>query len=117
MSFLEKFTDAVTTTGAAVGSKAKELTEVAKLKNEIAVIEKKIKEEYEQIGKCYVEQYGDDPEAFAAAHVEHINSYQTTIKQKKCMLNEVKKVKVCQSCGATIAEESLFCGNCGQKVE
>lgn len=117
MSFLEKFSDAVTNTGAAVGSKAKELTEVAKIKNEIATTQKKMKDEYETIGRLYAENFGTEPEDIFRDSLERIQSYQNVIKQKQNLLNEVKKVKVCPSCGATIAETNAFCGNCGQKVE
>lgn len=116
MAFFEKLTDAVTNTGAAVGNKAKELTEIAKIKNEITTQERKIKEEYEKIGKLYVEHYADNAEELFIDSISKITLYQKTIEKKKLELNEVKKVKVCPGCGATVEETSAFCSKCGQKV-
>ena len=73
MAFFEKLTDAVTNTGAAVGNKAKELTEIAKIKNEITTQERKIKEEYEKIGKLYVLQ-GNKPIEVPELHAGDIGA-------------------------------------------
>ena len=117
MAFFEKLSETVTNTGVAVGGKAKELTEIAKIKNAIATEERKIKEQYEEIGKLYVEKYAENEDALFQENIKKIKESKRKIEEKNLELNKVKQVKVCPACGAKVSEESAFCSNCGTKVE
>lgn len=116
MGFFDDVKDTVVNTGREVGSKAKELAEVTKLKNSIAAQERKIKEQYEAIGKLYVENHGEEPEAIFKDAISAIRSAKMIIAQKQEELNQLKSVKICPACGAVIEEESSFCSKCGAKI-
>lgn len=116
MGFFDDVKDTVVNTGRGVGNKAKELAEVTKLKNAIAAQERKIREQYETIGKLYVENYGQQPEAMFQDAITAIHSAKAVIVQKQEELNELRSVKICPACGAALEEESAFCNKCGAKV-
>lgn len=59
MGFLDKMTDTVSTKSREVADKAKELTEIARLKNQIATCEEVIKKNYMEIGRLFMEQNKD----------------------------------------------------------
>lgn len=116
MGFFDDVKDTVVNTSRGVGNKAKELAEVTKLKNAITAQERKIKEQYETIGRLYVENYGQQPEAMFKEAIAAIHSAKTIIAQKQEELNELKSVKICPACGAAVEEESAFCNKCGAKI-
>lgn len=116
MGFFDDVKDTVVNTSRGVGNKAKELAEVTKLKNAITAQERKIKEQYETIGKLYVEHYGQEPEAMFVDAISAIHSSQAIIAQKQDELNQYKNVKICPACGAAAEEQSAFCNKCGAKV-
>ena len=62
MDFLEKLGDTITIKGKEAADKAKELAEIASLKSQIATCEEVMKKNYMEIGRKYVELYGDIPE-------------------------------------------------------
>ena len=116
MGFFDDVKDTVVNTSRGVGNKAKEIAEVTKLKNSITAQERKIKEQYETIGKLYVEKYGQEPDALFVDAISAIRSSQAIIAQKQEELNQFKNVKICPACGAAVEEQSAFCNKCGAKV-
>lgn len=62
MDFFEKLGDTITIKGKEAADKAKELAEIASLKSQIATCEEVMKKNYMEIGRKYMELYGDIPE-------------------------------------------------------
>ena len=62
MDFLEKLGDTITIKGREAADKAKELAEIANLKSQIGTCEEVMKKNYLEIGRLYMELYGDMPE-------------------------------------------------------
>lgn len=116
MSFFDSVKETVSNTSREVGNKAKELAEVTKLKNAISAEERKIKEEYEKIGRLYVENFGANADSMFADSISKIETSKRIVEQKQLELNQVKNVKICPNCGAAIDEGSAFCSKCGSRA-
>ena len=96
--------DDITKKAAALSEKAvkqaKDLSEVAKLKLQIAEAEKAADDAYVKLGRLYAAAHGSDcEEAFAAEMAAAVNAEQT-IKTLKAQLHDAKGVAVCEKCGA-----------------
>ncbi len=59
MDFFEKIGETIISKGKDVGDKAKEVAEIASLKNQIRVCEGVIKKNYAEIGKAYYQENAD----------------------------------------------------------
>ena len=109
--------DDITKKAAALGEKAvkqaKDLSEVAKLKLQIAEAEKAADDAYARLGRLYAAAHASDcEEAFAAEMAAAVNAEQT-VKTLKGQLHDAKGVAVCEKCGAEVAKDAAFCSACG----
>ena len=112
--------DDITKKAAALGEKAvkqaKDLSEVAKLKLQIAEAEKAADDAYARLGRLYAAAHASDcEEAFAAEMAAAANAEQT-IKTLRNQLNDAKGVAVCEKCGAEVAKDAAFCSACGAEM-
>ena len=112
--------DDITKKAAALGEKAvkqaKDLSEVAKLKLQIAEAEKTAEDTYAQLGRLYAAAHGSDcEEAFASEMAAAVNAEQT-VKTLKGQLHDAKGVAVCEKCGAEVAKDAAFCSACGAEM-
>ena len=112
--------DDITKKAAALSEKAvkqaKDLSEVAKLKLQIAEAEKAANDAYAQLGRLYAATHADDcEEAFASELAAALNAEQT-IKTLKGQLHDAKGVTVCEKCGTEVAKGAAFCSTCGAEL-
>ena len=112
--------DDITKKAAALGEKAvkqaKDLSEVAKLKLQIAEAEKAADDAYARLGRLYAAAHASDcEEAFAAEMAAAVNAEQT-VKTLKGQLHDAKGVAVCEKCGAEVAKDAAFCSACGAEI-
>ena len=117
MAFWDEFKAKVAVTSKKAVDKTKDLTEIAKLKLNIAEQGRKIDASYEKIGRAYVEANADNtdkllPEEFAA--IEEANA---KIVECTNRLRELKGLLVCPTCGKEISNDINFCPSCGTAVE
>ena len=110
----------ITKKAAALGEKAvkqaKDLSEVAKLKLQIAEAEKAADDAYARLGRLYAAAHASDcEEAFAAEMAAAVNAEQT-VKTLKGQLHDAKGVAVCEKCGAEVAKDAAFCSACGAEM-
>ena len=95
---------------------AKDLSEVAKLKLQIAEAEKAADDAYAKLGRLYAAAHAEDcEEAFAAEMAAAVNAEQT-VKTLKGQLHDAKGVAVCEKCGAEVAKDAAFCSTCGAEM-
>ena len=112
--------DDITKKAAALSEKAvkqaKDLSEVAKLKLQIAEAEKAADDAYAKLGRLYAAAHAEDcEEAFAAEMAAAVNAEQT-IKTLRSQLRDAKGVTVCEKCGAEVAKDAAFCSACGAAI-
>ena len=95
---------------------AKDLSEVAKLKMQIAEAEGTAEDTYAQLGRLYAATHPEDfEEAFASLMAAAANA-EKTVKTLREQLRDAKGVAVCEKCGAEVAKEAAFCSACGAEI-
>lgn len=112
-SFFDKLGDTIVTGGKAVGDKARELSDTAKLQIELKRNEDIVMEEYAKLGKKYYEAHKDeDPAEFAT-----LEAALRQVAHVKQQISDVKGEKICPKCGAANAADAAFCSKCGEKLD
>lgn len=61
MELIEKVGGVIALKGKQAGDKARELAEVARLKSQISTCSEVMQKNYEEIGRLYYRQYGENP--------------------------------------------------------
>ena len=120
----EEFTmaiwDTITKKAAEISEKAvkqaKDLSEVAKLKMQIAEAEGTAESTYAQLGRLYAATHPDDYEEGFASLMAAAANAERTIKTLREQLRDAKGVAVCEKCGAEVAKDAAFCSACGAEV-
>ena len=105
MDFFDRMGEKLVTAGKDVTQKAKDLSGTAKLNFDIKAKEDFIEKQYAQIGKLY---YGQQMQAIAEAFA--------AIDHMKEEVLKIKGARQCPQCGATVPEDTEFCGKCGAKL-
>ena len=112
--------DDITKKAAALSEKAvkqaKDLSEVAKLKLQIAEAEKAADDAYAKLGRLYAAAHGSDCEEAFAAEMAAAAHAEQTVKTLKGQLHDAKGVAVCEKCGAEVAKNAAFCSACGAEM-
>jgi len=99
--------------------KSGEMVEVTKINISIKSEEDSIEKIYDEIGKyCFVKfEAGNETDSSIIDLCEKIKDHKTKISAFKDKINEIKNVYTCEKCGSEVSKTSVFCGNCGAKVE
>ncbi len=92
MDFLNKLGDTISAQGKIVADKAKETTEVLRLKSQISTCEEVIKKNYLEIGRLYYEQYGAAPEALFEKQCQAVANARTGIQELQEKIDEVRGI-------------------------
>ena len=114
MDFFDNLRDKLATTGKDVSDKAKETAAIAKLKTQISLEESKLKGLYADLGRAYYENPEDEN---IEAYKDSIAAVKELVAGYEKELADMKGLKTCSNCGATMAKEVLFCSKCGAKNE
>ncbi len=115
MDFFEQIGEKIMATGNELSQKAKEMSSVASLKNQIRDEENKIAKIYQAIGQKYYEAHKDDESDAFAEDFASIVAAQEGIKTLNEQINEIKGIVKCAECGADVDAEAAFCSKCGAK--
>lgn len=111
--FFDKLGDTIVSGGKAVGDKAKELSDAAKIQIELKKNEDLLAEEFAKIGRKYYEEHKDsDPTEF-----QTIAAAERQIAHLKQQLSDVRGTKTCPDCGAVNDDDAEFCKKCGKKLD
>lgn len=90
MEFFEKLGEAITAKGQETADKAKKLAEIAGLKSRISTCEEVIRNNYLEIGRLFVEQYGGEEEAPFEKQRRAINNAQLAVKELEAQIRKLK---------------------------
>ncbi len=99
--------------------KTNEVVNTQKQKFDVASIESKRSKDFEKLGKLYFEMIKDTEieDERIKKLVDDISYKNEKIDELKKEINNVKNKKICPSCSASIDKASVFCSNCGAKLE
>ena len=95
---------------------ARDLSEVAKLKLQIAEAEKAVDDSYTQLGRLYAAAHRSDYEEGFASVMAAVTNAEQTVKTLHQQLQDAKGVTVCEKCGAEVAKDAAFCSACGAEI-
>jgi hypothetical protein len=92
MDFFEKTVNTITSKGREIGDKTKDITTIAKYRNQIGTCEEVIKKNYAVIGKKYYEEHGTEAEPEFDEACRNIRNAQQGITDLEEKINEVKGI-------------------------
>lgn len=117
MSLFNEIKRNVSGAASAASKKTSELTGIAKLNVNIKLEETKLSECYEEIGRLFytAERSGEDNTSDIATYIMQADKIKATIAGYKAELAHLKKIVVCEGCGAEISETAAYCSVCGTK--
>lgn len=112
MAFLDK----ISQVGQGTVQKAKDVSEVVKLNNEITDLENQINVLYGKIGYEVYVAYYDNPIPEAADLMKQVASLQSKIEEHRNRIKEINAANTCPQCNSKINKNMAFCSVCGYKL-
>jgi len=102
----------------AAGKKTEELVSLTKLKMEMAETSRTIELKMEKIGRIVYESHvsGDDCSATLEALFADVAELEEKADDLADKIAELRRAKVCVSCGRHNRNDAAFCQNCGEKL-
>lgn len=116
MDFLNKAKEKITKTSSDVAKKAKDITGLAKMNNQISANENTIKATYAEIGKYVYENQREDAPAEIAEWIAEIDAAMEEIETIKAEILKRKGHVKCDSCEKEVPDNFPFCPYCGNKM-
>ena len=116
MAFFDDFSKKVTQSGQNAVQKAKDLADISRINSMIAEEERKVSNNYHQIGKLYVSMHGDDCEQEFVGMISAIAEAEEQMEKYRQQIRDIKGLLRCEKCGAEISKNSTFCSSCGAPV-
>lgn len=96
--------------------KTKEFSEATRINALISEEEKKINNNYYQIGKLYFSLHISDSEPAFSGMVDSIIASEKKISDYRIQVQEIRGIQKCEKCGAEVMKGVAFCGACGTPV-
>ncbi|MBO5069291.1 MAG: zinc ribbon domain-containing protein [Roseburia sp.] len=116
MDFFDKLGEALTEAGRDVSQKAKDVSEIAKLKMDIKSKEDYVQKQYVTLGTNYYNNHKDDENSEDAEMFYLIGEALAEIARMKEEVLRIQGAAECPNCGTKVALGAAFCSNCGKKM-
>lgn len=101
-----------------VGKKANELLAVAKLNIKIMELQRAVKQQMQELGELlYATHTGNPTDSdVLLAKLEEVDGLYAQIAELEEQIGKEAPAPACNTCGAAVQEDALFCGECGEKL-
>lgn len=116
MAFFDDLGKKLSQAGQTAVQKTKEMTDIARINGAISDEEKKVNNNYFQIGKLYVAMHATDYENDFAGMIAAIKESETKIRDYRQQIQDIKGVVRCEKCGAEVSSNVAFCSSCGSPM-
>lgn len=116
MAFLDNLGKKVSEAGQKTMQKTKEIADTSRLNSMISEEEKKINNNYFQIGKLYTSIHQKDYEEAFEGMINGIADSEEKIKDYKKQIQNIRGVMHCEKCGAEVPKDAAFCVACGTAI-
>ncbi len=116
MGFFDELTESLTTAGRDVTQKAKDVSELAKLKLDIKSKEDYVQKQYAALGAAYFAKHKDEEGIEEAEQFFLIKEALGEIDRLKNEVLKLQGATECPKCGAKMPEGATFCSSCGAKM-
>lgn len=113
MAFFDNVGKKLSQAGQGALQKTKEMADIARLNSSIADEEKRLNNNYYQIGKLYAQLHSGDCEDCFSSYISAVEESLKKIEELKVELQVLRAVAKCSNCGAEVPTSSMFCNACG----
>lgn len=103
--------------GRDVSQKAKEVSEVAKLKMDIHTKEDFVEKQFAILGRAYYEANKENANEKDAAQFAVITEAMEEIQRMNQQVMDIQGVLQCPNCGKKVPTGNAFCSDCGARME
>ena len=117
MANWENIKDSLFAAGRDVSQKAKEVSEVAKLKMDIHAKEDFVEKQFAILGRAYYEVKKDNVSAEEEEQFEVIKEALDEIERMNQQMLDIQGVVVCPNCGKKVPADNCYCSTCGAKLD
>lgn len=99
-------------------NKTEEAVIIGKQKYDVAAMESRLNKSYNALGRLCYENYKNDAESSdeIKALISEITSETEAIENARAEIAKMKNKRICPKCGETVAEASVFCNRCGERL-
>lgn len=117
MSTWEDLKGSLFAAGRDVSQKAKEVSEVAKLKMDIHTKEDFVEKQYAALGRAYYEANKENVDEKDAEAFRVIKEAIDEIERMTQQVLDIQGVVQCPNCGKKVPSDNSFCSDCGAKLD
>lgn len=103
--------------GRDVSQKAKEVSEVAKLKMDIHTKEDFVEKQFAALGRAYYEANKENVSEADAAQFGVIKEALDEIERLSELVLDIQGVVKCPNCGKKVSSNASFCSDCGVRLD
>lgn len=116
MASWEEFKGSLFAAGRDVSQKAKEMSEITKLKLDIRSKEDFIEKQFANIGRAYYEANKEDASEKDAEQFAVIAEAMEEVVRMKQQVLMIQGAEECPKCGKKVPEGTSYCSECGTKI-
>lgn len=116
MAFFDKLGESLTTAGKEVSQKAKEVSEITKLKLDIKAKEDYVQGQYTLLGMDYYSKHKDEENCEEAEQFFLIKEALGEIDRMEAEVLRLQGAAECPACGARMSVNAAYCSSCGAKM-
>lgn len=116
MAFIDDMRGKLSQASSSTVQKAKELSELVKLNNEVSELENQVSELYARIGYEIYCAYCEHPLPEAEELIRQVSELQDNIAGCKQRIKTISAVNTCPQCGVKLGRGMAFCGKCGYRL-
>lgn len=117
MDFFDKLGESLVSAGKDVSQRAKDISEIAKLKLDIKSKEDYVQKQYAALGQAYFEKHKNDADSEESEQFFLIGEALEEIERMKAEVLRIQGSLECPKCGVKMPEGAAFCSNCGAKLD
>ncbi|MBD5554286.1 MAG: zinc ribbon domain-containing protein [Roseburia sp.] len=117
MEFFDKLGESLVSAGKDVGQRAKDVSEIAKLKIDIKSKEDYVQKKYADLGAAYFEKHKNDEDCDDREQLFLIQEALDEIERMKAEVLRIQGAAECPKCGNKMPEGAAFCSSCGTKMD
>ncbi len=115
MEIIDKISGTIASVSRDATQKAKDLSEIAKIRMDIRSKQDYITKLCQEMGKSYYEKHKNDEEP-KYGQVSLIKEAEEVIEELKEQLNEIKGTQKCPECGQEMPIDADYCSKCGVRL-
>ncbi len=115
MDIFDKIGDTLVSVSKDATQKAKDLSDLAKIRMDMRTKQEYISKQYTEIGKAYYEKHKNDEEP-KYEQVTSIREAEEVLDELRQQLSQIKGLQKCPECGQDMPLEADYCSKCGAKL-